>query len=171
MHLLVRWVSCASLLAVAASPCLAGKPSGLLPDYAAHLVCPQQSPSEVESIAVTFLSSRGFQVLNLSRVQRQHDVSLQRVRVIGIDSQDRMVEFMSLDYVADRYAMRFNSEPPTRRSPDFDQAIQSVPSSFSSCRLVQPGRATNAASAIPFFRSEVRRVRSLLREAAQLKGK
>ncbi len=145
-------------------------PSVLLAHVSGQFVCEQQSKLDIEPLVENFLSAQGFQVLNLAKVQRWKSIKLQGVRILGIDSQNRLVEFMSLDYSVGRYVMRLNSAPPTRRSVELEARLEAFPESVPGCKIAQLLRSSNKSDALPLFESEVSRTKELFRQGHRLKG-
>jgi hypothetical protein len=123
--------------------------------------------SEIEG----FLNSASFKVLNLAQIQREHGVNLFDLRILGLDSSRRMIEFLSLPIATARYAVRLNTAPPTNRSTQLERALETFITNELGCTVAQKTRSENDASAADLFDSEVVRVEGLFQQADALKGK
>jgi hypothetical protein len=162
----------ALLIGLAAMPVIVNAdetPRVLYADLAYHFVCTDAPRPEVERRIEEFLTTDGFRVLNLGKFQRKRGVHLQDTRIHAIDSERRLIEFVSLDSAPGRYSMVLNTEPPTRRSVELEKKLERFPTEVASCGVRQVNRGSNPESARPLFEATMRRVEGWFRQTSPLK--
>jgi hypothetical protein len=141
-------------------------------DLAVNFVCPNKSRDELEVGMDDFLKVQGFRVLNLGRIQRDHEVNLQITKVIGLDSDRKIIEFsgflLGVPRIKVVYAVILRSPPPTRRSPQLEQALLTFVSKGLGCEPTEVSRGENGQDAKEFYDHEISRIENLFREGEAL---
>jgi hypothetical protein len=144
--------------------------NAVLPDLALQFVCKDKTRSGLELDIETFLRNEGFKVLNLGRIQREHDLFLLDVHIVAVDGARRIVDIISIPPAEARYGLRLTSPPPTRHAPQLEEAFKMFISEKINCEIRQESRSENEADAKKLFDSAVRRIENLFDEAERLQG-
>jgi len=144
--------------------------SALLADVSIQFTCQGMEHDSLESDIEKFVLQNGFKVLNQGRVQRLNGVNLQSLRILGIHENDTFIEFMALPYQKERYAVRLNTRPPTKRDSKLEGALEKFLTQMPKCQTRQVSRGENPYAARDFFDQEMKRIRGLFRQAEELKG-
>jgi hypothetical protein len=146
-------------------------------DLAATMTCKDRNPTTLEDPIEEFLRSKGFRVLNIARVQRQHDhVPLLELSIVGLDEQRRMINLKSLPYPKDqverqgRYSVGFKTPPPTQHASEMEDALLNFLSKGLQCEVRNVTRHENGTEAADLYDQDVARVENLFREADKLNG-
>jgi hypothetical protein len=153
-------------------PCIVSADNLVLkPDITFHFICLDygDQKSKLENLIEEFIVGQKFSVLNLESLRREHGVYLEDINILGIDSSQRMIEFVSLPFDS-RYAVRLLSPPPTVHDLALEEALVGFASKTLGCEVRQLRRNENGPDVLEFHRSEVRRVESLFQQAEQLRG-
>jgi hypothetical protein len=148
----------------------AADPNRLLPDLAFHFTCSELNRDAVEDRLGEFLRGKKFRVLNLGRLQRQHGVYLNDLRISGIDDQRRIFDADSFRTSPGRYAVSLVSAPPTTRAPELENALLTFVSEDLKCNVRQVSRNENPADAAAFHAREIARIENLFRQADEISG-
>jgi hypothetical protein len=142
----------------------------IIPDLAFHFVCEGKDPSELEIKMDIFLRRQEFKVLNKGRIQREHGVYLTDLTVIGLDSDQRIIEFNSFPFTAGRYSVRLNSPPPTVHATQLESAMLDFAADELGCGVRQVSRGENRADAHAFYNKILGLKESMFLEAERLRG-
>jgi hypothetical protein len=146
-------------------------------DLAATMICKDRNTSALEDPIEGFLRSKGFRVLNVARIQRQHDhAPLLELWIVGLDEQRRVINLRSLPFPKDkvqrqgRYSVGYKTPPPTQHASEMEDALLDFFSSGLHCEVRDVTRHENKAEVADLYDQEVARVEKLFREADELNG-
>jgi len=139
----------------------------LSPDLSFHFVC---NNGFAEARAESFLIDRGFKVLNLGEIRRQHGMPPFDTKIVALDSSKRLIEITSAPGKDERYAFYVYSEPPTRHSTLLEDDALKFFSQEIGCETRQIARNQNSEQSKHFYESEVKRIEKLFIEAGELRG-
>jgi hypothetical protein len=141
-------------------------------DLAVNFKCVNEPRAVLESGMEAFLKNDGFRVLNRGRIQRDYGVNLQSTAIIGLDDDRRIIQFVGfLVSAAGKdvlYTVGLTSPPPTRRSPELEDAILKFLPEKLGCSVTLATRGENGADATNFFNREFARIDNLFREGSTL---
>jgi hypothetical protein len=141
-------------------------------DLAFHFHCDGRSRAEIEQLVSTFLKGSGFGVLNLGRIQREHNYYELDLNALGLDDGRRIVRVSSEPLNSGWYNLSLRSPPPTKHDQKLERSLVHFAGSTLKCEVRQISRGNNSASAAQFYeKHEVQRVKNLFREAGDLLGK
>lgn len=140
----------------------------LLPDSAFLFDCEDVDRSVLETNIEGFLLSKGFKVLNLGKIQREHKVDILETDIIGLDQNRGIIEFVSLPSSKGTYSVGFTSPPPTRRSFDTEESLLAFTKYKLKCEVRQRSGSVNGMETKRFYDAEVKRMEGLFREAKEL---
>jgi hypothetical protein len=146
-------------------------------DLGIRMICKDRDPSTLEDPVERFFKSRGFRVLNVGRIQRQHGHgSPIEVSVVGLDEKRRTVDFTTIPFPKDqarlqgRYSVTFKTPPPTQHASEIEDALLNFLSSELRCEVRQVTHGENAAEAADLYNGEFARIENMFREADKLGG-
>jgi hypothetical protein len=142
-----------------------------LSDLAFNFICKDRLRASLENNIETFLKLEGFKVLNRARIQREHNIFVFDLDIVGVDEKKRMIAITSLPPEKNWYTVRFRTPPPTRRAPDIEDALLKFVSDDLRCETHHVSRGENGADAVEFYDRELKAVENMFREADQLEGK
>ena len=145
-------------------------PSLFSSDLAFQFICKNKARTALEDDIAMFLKRAGFRVLNLGRIQREHNVFLLDLNIIGLDDKQRMIDIISLPTAEGRYAATLRTPPPTHRLPDLEESLLKFTSDELGCEVRQVTRGQNGTDARAFYDNEITRIENLFREAEALQG-
>src|SRR5438046_2497944 len=77
--------------------------------------CDGRPTAQTEKTVEQFLNGEGFRSLNLGRIQKDHGVGLYDLHIIGLQRQQKTVDFLALPQQIGRYAVGLYTKPPTVR--------------------------------------------------------
>ena len=172
MNLLSRCHLVILLLSAAILPC-SGEVAAvrsLSADLSLHFICSGQDRVSIEKRVVTFLIENGFKVLNLARLQQEHQVFFLKTNIKSLDAKHRMIDLLSPSPNPDRYVLTLNTPPPTRREVKIEDAILRFVSDTLKCDVRQVTRGENGSDRRDLHEDEVGRLESLFVEAERLRG-
>jgi hypothetical protein len=142
-------------------------------DLAINFVCANKPRSELETGMEEFVNGEGFNVLNQGRLQRDHGIYLLNTQIVGLDGKRDILEFVGLPVGFAKkdtvYNAGLRSPPPTRRSPQLEEAVLTFVSKGLGCDVRQVTRGENGPDAIQFYDREFARIESVFRDADILK--
>lgn len=138
-------------------------------DLAFNVRCVGRNRHQMEQVISDFLLANGFKVLNLGRIQREHNYHELDVHIIGLDDQQRIIDVSSEPFSTDRFSLGLRSPPPTRHSRELESSLIRFAKDTLRCEVRQISYNNNDASRAQFYeKHEVQRVKNLFREAAEL---
>ena len=140
----------------------------LLPDSSFLFDCEGKDRNLLEINIEGFLLSKGFKVLNLGKIQREHKVHILETDIIGLDQNRGIIEFVSLPSSKGTYSFGFTSPPPTRRSFDIEESLLDFTKNKLKCEVRQRSGSMNGMETKRFYDAEVKRMEGLFREAKEL---
>lgn len=143
----------------------------LSPDSAFLFDCKGEDKSVLETNIEGFLLSKGFRVLNLGKIQREHKIHTLETDIIGLDQKRGIIEFVSLPSSKGTYSVGFTSRPPTRRSFDIDESLLAFTKNKLKCEIRQRSGGENGMETKRFYDAEVQRIEGLFLEAKELSKK
>jgi hypothetical protein len=142
----------------------------LSPDLAFHFICPGEDRRLVEEKVEEFLKKNGFKVLNLARIQHEHQVFFFESDIKGLDENRRIIELRSVPPTPDRYALDVYTQPPTKRVPQLEKDVLRVVSDALRCEVRQVTSGENGVDAISYYDRVIKRIENLFLEAERLRS-
>lgn len=133
--------------------------------------CDGRPTVQTERTVEQFLNGQGFKSLNLGRIQKEHGVGLYDLHIIGLQDQQKTVDFLALPQQIGRYGVGLYTRPPTVRAESLEKNLEVFLTKDLGCRIAQTTRGENPAEAIDFFNREVARIEGLFKQAEALKDK
>jgi hypothetical protein len=133
--------------------------------------CDGRPTAQTEKTVEQFLNAEGFKSLNLGRIQKDHGVGLYDLHILGLQGQQKTVDFLALPQQIGRYAVGLYTKPPTVRAESLEKSLEVFLTKDLGCRIAQTTRGENPAEAIDFFNREVARIEGLFKQADELKNK
>jgi hypothetical protein len=145
-------------------------PLTLKADLAFNLICRGKDRSMLEDELEGFLKNNGFKVLNLARIQHEHQIFLLDTRIISLDENRRRVDLHSVPLTENTYSLGLKTPPPTQRVPQLENAVLKFVSDTLGCEVRDIERGQNDADALPFYEMQVKRIEDLFLQAGRLRG-
>lgn len=171
-HLAVVVVTCGTVLAMAS--CSPQDPL-LSADLAFNFRCTGIDRSVLEHSIEDFLKVQEFKVLNIGRIRRERGAPAPHddTHLISIDNSKRRIEIIADVLLPEErdsqrsryYFVKLNSPPPTRRSPDLEEALLTFVPGKLSCGVANVVRGGNDANKRTHDNSEIARIEGLFRQA------
>ena len=124
----------------------------LNPDLSFLFDCTGGSYPPADDAIEHLLQDQGFRVLNKVRLAAKHRVEFPyALYIVGIDSQRRMVVFMSLPFPRGTYSLVLNSPPPTQHATSLEDSLLTFVSRDLGCKIRQTRRDENGPDARDFY--------------------
>lgn len=141
----------------------------LSPDLAFNLKCPRSDEPSLEQMIEDFLNSNEFRVVNQAKIEREYGRRSFTMRIVGVDSNKRIIEFIGFPATPERFTVSLFSRPPTVHAHELEALLQHFSSEKLGCQIAQLRHGSNDADSLDLFEGNLRRIENLFREADELR--
>jgi hypothetical protein len=133
-------------------------------DLAFHMVCEGKSRDSIEGPTELFLKQNKFAALNKGKLIREQ-TGFERVEIIGLDADKRIINVSALPQPVDRYAIYLRTPPPTKRADSLEEDLVSFAEKGLGCSIRQVARHENGSGESDLYALEVARIEGWFQQA------
>jgi hypothetical protein len=158
------------LLLAPLTACSGQKGASQKADLAFLFRCKERANPALEQKVAFFLQSKGFRVLNLGALAREHRVDIYDLDITAIDAKQRIVDINAFRESPGSQTLGLYSAPPTKHDPALEASLLNFASQTLGCTTDQVTRNNNGPEAAELHAWNVHRIEGLFKEASTLNG-
>lgn len=139
-------------------------------DFAFWFRCDARADPLLEQKLDTFLTSKGFRVLNLGAIQREKNIAVFDLNMTAMDTKHRIINIDAFPNNPGNQSIGLYSPPPTQHDTALEESLIEFASTNLGCRTDQVARHSNGLEARDMHEWNVHRIEGLFKEAEELRA-